>query len=183
MLNSTPESDEDLQAQFVPLLTAHHDQLLRYIYSLVGNWQDAQDVLQRTSLILWRKFDQFDPETSFLSWANRVAFYESKNFLRTSARDRHTFSDELLEKIAEERGSHLEVDSSRQISALKQCLKKLNAKDNDLLRRVYQDREAVVQLSAESGNAVQTIYNQLFRLRRKLQKCVEVTMQNQEGGA
>lgn len=177
------QSDDDPQGDFISLFTTHHDQLLRYIYSLVGNWQDAQDVLQKTSLILWRKFDQYEAGTSFSSWANRVAFYESKNFLRTSAKDRHIFSDDLLEKISKERSETGSVDSSKILQALQHCLEKLSPEENELIQRVYQDREAVTKLSAETGRAIQTVYNQLFKLRRQLQGCIEITLLRLQKGS
>ena len=49
--------------------------------ALLPNEQDAQDVFQRTSLVLWQKFDQFDSDRDFLPWACGVAHYEVRNFL------------------------------------------------------------------------------------------------------
>lgn len=48
--------------QFVGLLTASHDKLLGYLLSLLGRWHDAQDVLQRASLLMWQKFGSFESE-------------------------------------------------------------------------------------------------------------------------
>ena len=38
----------------------HQTQLFGYIYSLVRDLDDADDLFQQTSLVLWDKFDQFD---------------------------------------------------------------------------------------------------------------------------
>lgn len=40
--------------EFVGLLTASHDKLLGYLLSLLGRWHDAQDVLQRASVLIWQ---------------------------------------------------------------------------------------------------------------------------------
>ena len=42
------------------LLRQHQTQLFGYIYSLVRDLDDADDLFQQTSLVLWDKFDQFD---------------------------------------------------------------------------------------------------------------------------
>ena len=42
-------------------LRQHQTQLFGYIYSLVRDLDDADDLFQQTSLVLWDKFDQFDP--------------------------------------------------------------------------------------------------------------------------
>ena len=174
---SNPEGDA--HELLVTHLTQCHDQLLAYIYTLVLNWQDAQDVLQKTSLVLWRKFDQFDRETEFMPWAMRVAFYEAKNFLRMASRDRHCFSDDLLEKLASERAGDLDQIEPRAL-ALRHCLAKLSADDRELLDRVYSDRDSVDGIAAELGKATQTIYNQLHKLRRQLMDCIERNLYKME---
>jgi RNA polymerase sigma factor (sigma-70 family) len=82
--------------EFLAHFARDHDQILEHIVVLLHDFHDAEDVFQRTSLILWQKFDQFDPQQgSFLSWACGVAYYEVRNFLRVAARDRLRFSEEF----------------------------------------------------------------------------------------
>src|SRR5262249_45038971 len=59
---------------FVRLLLQHQNGLLRYVLPLVGNLDDAEDVVQQTAL--WQKFDQYDPSRPFLPWAKRFAHHE-----------------------------------------------------------------------------------------------------------
>ena len=54
------DSAGDRQAEFAALLRQHQTQLFGYIYSLVRDLDDADDLFQQTSLVLWDKFDQFD---------------------------------------------------------------------------------------------------------------------------
>ena len=118
------------KAEFAEQLVRHHAQLLGYIYSLVRDLDDADDLFQQTSLVLWDKFEQFDPSRSFVSWACGVARYEVLNFLRARSRDRLYFGDELSlalieaqedleqERLEERRsragGMHEEAARSRQ---------------------------------------------------------------------
>ena len=85
----------DRKAEFAEQLARHQSQLFGYIYSLVRDLDDADDLFQQTSLVLWDKFDQFDPSRSFVDWACGVARYEVLNFLRARSRNRLYFSDEL----------------------------------------------------------------------------------------
>ena len=62
------------------LLLENRHRMYGYIFSLVRNRADAEDLLQETSITLWEKFDQFDPETDFIPWAFRVALWKVKNF-------------------------------------------------------------------------------------------------------
>lgn len=88
--------------EFVERYSQHHGRLLAYVFRLLPHRQDAEDVLQRTSIALWRKYAQFDPSGDFLAWACTVAHFEVRNFLRTAARDRLRFGDALIEQLASE---------------------------------------------------------------------------------
>jgi RNA polymerase sigma factor (sigma-70 family) len=94
----------DQYAEFLRYFAKHHGRLFGYIYSLLPNRADAEDVFQRTSLVLWQKFDRYDPSEPFFPWACGVAFYEVRNFLRVSNRERLRFNSELLGKLAERDG-------------------------------------------------------------------------------
>ena len=61
-----PEGTGQRHGEFVELLTASHDKLLGYLLSLLGRWHDAQDVLQRVSLLMWQKFESFEQGTDFV---------------------------------------------------------------------------------------------------------------------
>ena len=37
--------------------------------TLVRDLNDADDLFQQTGLVLWRKYEQFDPSRSFVAWA------------------------------------------------------------------------------------------------------------------
>ena len=56
-----------------------------YIYALVHNMNDAEDIYQQTSVILWRKFEEYEAESDFFRWASIIARYEVLNFFRTSS--------------------------------------------------------------------------------------------------
>ena len=40
----------------------------------MSNRADADDIIQETLKALWEKFDDYDPERPFLSWANRFVY-------------------------------------------------------------------------------------------------------------
>ena len=46
----------DRNEVFVELLMLHQQRLYGFIYTLVPNPADAEDLLQQTSLVLWQKF-------------------------------------------------------------------------------------------------------------------------------
>jgi len=161
--------------RFVSLFARIHDNLFSYIFSLLPHWSDAEDVFQQTSLILWRKFGEFrdtDKDGEFLTWACRVAFFEVKNFRRTAGRDRLTFDNDLVERLA----GQCEISpqrTSRRRDFLMDCIAKLTEKQRELLTLAYGNESSIRQLAEQMNRSPQTVYNRLNMIRRSLFECVE----------
>ena len=158
---------------FLKEFALHHDRLFAYLFSLLPHRPDAEDVFQRTSLILWQKFAQWEPGTDFLSWACGVAFYEVRNFIRVASRDRLRFGEALLETLAKERTATLQQRDER-VTALQECLKKLDQGERELLQRAYVDEESIRELARRDGQAAQTLYNRLNLVRKRLLQCTDL---------
>jgi RNA polymerase sigma-70 factor (ECF subfamily) len=172
MQENQPAPDDDSHANFVRLLSSSHRRLLGYLAAMLGRREDAEDVLQRASVTLWRRFDTFEPGSDFLAWAGTVCFYEARNFQRVAARSKLVFSDALLEILAGERAADLQAQD-RRIDALHDCLGQLDESGRQLLEAAYIDRAGIARLAADLGRAPQTLYNKLNVLRRQLAGCIE----------
>jgi RNA polymerase sigma-70 factor (ECF subfamily) len=167
--------DPERQEAFVVLLNGAHALLLRYVMSLVGNRHDAEDVLQRASVVMWRRFATFEPGSDFVAWATTVAFYEVRNFQRVTGRSRLEFDDDLMQTLAAERAQHVRQWSPR-VEALEACVEKLDAANRALVESIYTQGVEVGVLAQEQGRATQTIYNKLNFIRRALAECVQRRM-------
>ena len=165
--------------EFVRLFAQFHDELFAYIFSLLPHWSDAEDVFQQTSLVLWLKYASFQPGSSFLSWACKVAFYEVQNFRRTASRDCLRFDDGLLEQLAEERVVSPQRSSSLS-DFLRACIAQLSDEQRDLLGRAYEGDATIKHLAEQMNRSPQTIYNRLNDIRRNLFECVQVAMRQEQ---
>ncbi|MEY4813120.1 MAG: hypothetical protein RLZZ162_193 [Verrucomicrobiota bacterium] len=164
----TPERQEE----FVRLLNGTHAMLLRYVLSLVANRHDAEDVLQRASVVMWKRFGTFESGTDFVAWATTIAFYEVKNFQRVTGRSRLDFDDDLMQTLAAERAQHV-LRWSPRMEALEVCVEKLDPAQRKLVEKIYTQGIDVGEVARQQGRAPQTIYNQLNFIRRALTECVE----------
>ena len=163
-----PSSSE----QFITLLNAAHGRLLGFLRVMLGNNADAEDVLQRASMTIWRKFGEYDAGKDFFAWASSFAFYEAKNFQRVSARSRLHFDEELMERLAEERVTDLDHREAR-LAAVDRCIGELGETDRELVRDFYLNKTEVAALAERLGRAPQTLYNKLNTLRRLLAECMK----------
>lgn len=158
--------------RFVRHLALHQSQLYGYILGLVHNTDDANDIFQSTCLVLWRKFDQFRENSSFISWSSTVAQYEALNFLRANRTPRMKFSDKLVRKLTESLPKEAPAVAEAEELALEACLEKLPDSDRILLNQFYRENESAIEIAEKLNRSRQSITNSLRRIRRTLFECI-----------
>lgn len=174
--------DEQLDAaqagkveRFAGLLATCQRRVFLYAMSLLHNPADAEEVLQETNLVLWRKFDQYQPGTDFGQWACRVAYYEVLKVREKKARGEQLFSGEFIEVLAAESASTMERTDARR-EALNGCLKKLREQDRQLLMGRYQPNATTRSVARTLGRSVQGTRKSLHRVRMAILACIERTL-------
>ncbi len=163
---------ESPSADFIALVTRAQRTLHAFILTMVRNAADADDVLQETNIVLWRKAGEFDPSREFLPWGMRVAQLQSLAFLKKKQRAPVAFDDELLTLIADEAvGEVAEFDGRR--VALSGCLQKLNDEQRLLLAERYEPHGSVNDMAAKRGTTPKALSEMLRRIRLALLLCIE----------
>src|SRR5437660_4919779 len=105
--------------QFVERFVRSQDRLYAYVATLLPNRTDAEEVFQQTSLVLWKKWQQFDPGRDFVTWACGIAHLEVRNFLRKHKdRGRVYLDEDVLAEVAQVR-----LDLSEVLEARRQALR------------------------------------------------------------
>ena len=84
-----------------PQFVLHQDRVYGYIVTLLPNRHDAEDVFQQTSLILWQKWDEFDPGGTLLLGPVALPAMWSATFSARRGRDRLVFSETLMNSISD----------------------------------------------------------------------------------
>lgn len=164
---------------FTSLLERERLRIFGYIRTLVPHNSDAEDVYQHVCLTLWNRFSDFDQERDFFSWACGIVYYTVCNFRRSNQRDRHFFSQELIETMSQERIQHLSNHNLR-LELLQDCFRSLPPADQELLLLSTLEKQSVKEFARQTGKTVQTLYNKLSSLRRDLAACVKRKL-NHEG--
>ena len=100
MSHSTPEPTE--QDLFAELFVTQQARIFGFIATMLPNRTEADEVFQQTSLILWRKWKNYDPERNFLNWACGVARLEVFNHLRRMQRTGSHLSEPMMARLAEQ---------------------------------------------------------------------------------
>lgn len=170
------EGDRDRRAVFARVFAQHDRWLYAYLVSLLGSPADAEEVFQEVCVVLWRDYEKFDPETSFVKWASVIAHYQVQRFRRTLSKRAKPLSDAVVDLLASEAVTQADLMDSRR-TALHGCLKKLSASDLELVRQCYSDSRRTMKVVAESlGRPANTVYKAMNRIRKALHDCIDRTL-------
>jgi RNA polymerase sigma-70 factor (ECF subfamily) len=173
--------DRSRQERFVQLFLQHERRIRAFILTMVPHWADADDLLQETSAVIWRKFDGFEPGTDFIDWALRIAHFEVLNYRKRQQRDRLRFSDQTIEILAARLRTFGE-ESDLRCEALQRCLLKLNPRDRELVQLRYGPEATTREVAARVGRSLHAVYKALNRIHGQLFDCVRRSLRRDELG-
>jgi RNA polymerase sigma-70 factor (ECF subfamily) len=162
----------DPTGEFLEIYSHNYPRLHFYLASLLPTADDAADVLQETSLILWKKFETYETGTNFFAWACKIARLQALSHRKRRAKGALTFSDELLELLAYEAAEE-RFSPVNSLPFLRQCLERLSNRDQQLIQKRYEPGMTVIQLAAEIGRTANSLSKSLGRIRRALLECIE----------
>lgn len=169
----TLDERADRTEVFVRLLSQSEPLIRGFLLTLLPNRAECDDLFQRTCIILWRKFGDFEPGTDFGAWACQIAKLELRNYLRVRRRDKLQFSDSLLTSLADVRQT-LSDELEVRREALRHCIAKLRPADQDIVQHCYGPQSTTAKdAAARLSRPVNTLYKALIRIRRALYECVE----------
>jgi RNA polymerase sigma-70 factor (ECF subfamily) len=170
--------NSDRTETMILLLTRHQEALFRYVFALLPSEADARDVIQETSLAIFRKFDAYDPEKPFLPWAYRFAWLEILKHRDRVKAQGPVFSPEIAELLSDER-AELEPLLEARLKALDGCLDKLPPNDRALVTYRYHQRQPAEALMEKLRMSRRTLFRNLDRVRRQLHECVSRRLQEE----
>lgn len=151
--------------EFMAKLAAHQRRLYQYVFALLPRHHDADDVMQNTLLVLWEKFDQFDPATNFYAWASRIAYFQVLNYRRRNRRMVTVLDEAVFEQIAARIESHSDVLQARQ-EAMTRCAEKLGPADRLLLNLRDTPGATLTDIARQLGRPANSVCKSLGRIRR-----------------
>src|SRR3954471_7237498 len=177
-------NEAEKRKELMMLITRHQRQIFAYIYTLVPDRHDAEDLLQETSLVVCEKFDEFILGSDFVAWASQIAWWRVRYSRQKFARSKVVFDDDVLEAVAKTAGTMREELDERH-EALALCLQKLPARDRELVLTRYEHGSGVAEAAQRTGRSMDAAYKALNRLRKLLHDCVtnELSHAHPDGGA
>ena len=172
-MQDAKHSGQHVGEDFVRLLTGEQTHLYGYIITLLGDVNDASNVLQQTNLVIWRKAQEFEPQSNFPMWARKIAYYQSLAFLRDRKRDRHIFDEDVLSELA---ARPSEDDEDERRIALRHCLGTISVQSLNLLQERYGPGKSISEIANDRHKTQAAVKMALMRIRQALVHCIEGQM-------
>jgi RNA polymerase sigma-70 factor (ECF subfamily) len=165
--------------EFLRLLGQHEERTNAFVFSLVPNWADAQDIAQDVRLRLWEQFDAYDPTKDFGAWARAIAYYLAMAHRKRLKGAHVQIGQESLELVAATFNDTVEQFEKRG-NLLQRCLEKLQAAKRRLLLRCYSGRESIREVAESLGRSYDAVRKTVFRTRQQLTDCVRQELRGED---
>jgi RNA polymerase sigma-70 factor (ECF subfamily) len=176
--NKEMSSTENSVSDFMKLVFENERRIYAYIYVLVPNQVEADDLFQDTVTIMWEKYKTYIPNSDFGAWGVGIAYNLVRNYRRKKARSRFRFSEDVEQFIEGDTNKALS-NLDYTLEALKQCLSKLDTEDKKIIRLKFEHNFSTEEIAAKIGYSMKSIYVKLARANDFLVRCIRNTLAEQ----
>ena len=159
--NRKDSKDHNVET-FVSLLTDNQARIYSYVLSMIPNFNDADDILQDTTKLMWEKFGQYKFGTDFVAWGREISYFLILEYYRKKKKINSLYYDEQLIKKLEKNTKRFSDSSKDYLFHLNSCMKKLKKQDRILLKLRYFENSKAKELAARFGCSVQYVYRKFF---------------------
>jgi RNA polymerase sigma-70 factor, ECF subfamily len=158
--------------EFVELMTSFQGRMYAYILTLIADPTAANDILQETNIVLWRKSAEYEMGTNFKAWSFRTANFQVMAYRQRRMRDRLVFNDDFMSTLTVEANSYDETYEERH-KKLVSCMAKLPDRQRDLIQRRYSIGASIKKMAEDLQSTANSLTQALFRARNNLVNCVK----------
>ena len=156
---------------FEELYNLYHRRLARFLTRLTRRYDVAEEVINDTFWIVWKKAGDFRGESQPSTWILGIAYRRARNAFRSSAR---AGSAENLDALLEPPTSDEPMRTEELRDWLVQALGHLPVEQRLAVELCYELGYSCEEISSIMGCPVNTVKTRLFHARAKLQKLLPV---------
>lgn len=150
------KSPDGRDAAFRELLKLYGSRLYWHIRRIVVSHDDAEDVMQETSVRILLGIDGYEGKSSLLTWLYRIATNEALMLLRRRCPMFHSI-DSLGESLAEKVAGEAGVDADEAEVLFQQAVAQLPTQQRLAFNLRYYDEMPYEQMAQVTGKNVNTL--------------------------
>jgi RNA polymerase sigma-70 factor (ECF subfamily) len=157
---------------FVELFRAINRRVLMFAMRLLGDRQDAEEVLNDTALELWRHPDRFRGDSRFMTYVLGIAHHAACSRLRSRGRREADAGDDI-EEVADDDSTPFDMVWKKEtLAAVGRCMDGLSERRRVIVHLAYfedMSREEIGRIIGCEANAVR---QHLCQALRKMKPCL-----------
>ncbi|MDX1660652.1 MAG: sigma-70 family RNA polymerase sigma factor [Gemmatimonadota bacterium] len=155
---------------------------------MIGDSDEAADVVQEAFVKAWEKLEDYDPRYRFYTWLYTIARNRALNAIRRrKIRGFLSLSrSEEAPQIAGGEDAAAGVERSEMAAALEACRETLPEDQREAFDLRHADGMAYAEIAAATGAPEGTVMSRLYRAREKMRECLRsrgIAWGDREAGA
>lgn len=165
LISDACSGDEDACQR---LLNLYKGRIFSYVYRMVRNYHDAEDITFDTFIKCFKSLDRFDQTRSFSTWIFTIAHNVTIDFLRKNKQEyeyfdnRHAVGDDFVQ----------EYEKKQKLENIEQAIAKLPSLDREIVILFHREEYSYQEISEILDIPVTTIKTRLHRARKRLRELV-----------
>ena len=167
-----PEPPQSRSEEVAQKWTESLPAVAAYVRSMTLNFHDAQDILQEISMVVVRKYNDYDNARPFIAWVIGIARNEVMAYRRHLSIRSRFFDDATVGQLT---CAFVETANTLDplAEALEDCMKRVPQRSRRLLELRYVDDLRYEQMADALGASVTSIKVAMHRIRVGLRTCME----------
>lgn len=155
------------QEAFGKLIAPHYEQIKKHCYSVVHDWELAEDLTQETFLRAFQKLNTFQKKSSFYTWVWKIAHNLSLNSLRKEKQTHLPLNEEILSSSTD----------SLPEESWDRLLSHLNEKQKEIFDLYYIKKCSQKEIAYLLNIPYGTVRSRLFYIRRLFKELSSKSLQ------
>jgi RNA polymerase sigma-70 factor (ECF subfamily) len=150
-------------AAFEPLVLRYQRPLFNVAWRMLGDREEARDIVQGAFVKAWEKLGTFDPHHRFFSWIYRIVVNESLN-----ARGRRPTLQPLGAELASPGGPEEAVRERELTDCVQKALRRLSGDDREVIALRHFADLSYTEIAETLGLTEKTVKSRLHEARQRL---------------
>ncbi|MBT8378192.1 MAG: RNA polymerase sigma factor [Ignavibacteria bacterium] len=180
MLNKT--DDYDLVRKFISgdeqafnlLVSRHQNRIYWHARRMVGNHDDADEIVQEVLLVMYQKLRSFNYKSALYTWIYKITSTRSLNLLKKNKIKRMiSFDSENNKEISASDDVIVNIEQKEKFEKMQRYLKNLPAKQREIFIFRNFDDLSYEEIADITGKAVGTLKANYFHAFNKLKELMD----------
>ncbi|MBN2181489.1 MAG: sigma-70 family RNA polymerase sigma factor [Sedimentisphaerales bacterium] len=165
--------DQDKRTlEFLKLFVRHQQEIYAYILTLVPHLHDADDLFQDGMVVMWQKFDQFQPGTNFAAWGVQIMRFQILDYRRKMARNKQVLMEDSLFEALMNHIPTIQDEAAARIEALRKCVALLDDRAKRIIKMRYERNVSVDKIASYLKLSRRHVYHVLGQITSVLLRCM-----------